>query len=208
MIATQALRFAYSPEKSFAFPDLHCADGQALLVLGQSGQGKTTLLHLLALLLTPQSGHIQVNGQETTTLHGAEAAAFRAANIGLVYQRPHFVRALSVLDNLLLPNYLAHRPADAAKARQLAETLGFAGLLSRKTHELSLGEQQRVGIARALMNDARLLLADEPTSSLDDVNCERVVSLLRAQAERIGASLVVVTHDARLKEQFGHRLTL
>ena len=208
MIATDALRFAYSPEKTFAFPDLHCADGQALLILGQSGQGKTTLLHLLALLLQPQGGRIVVNGQETGRLQGAEAAAFRAANIGLVYQRPHFVRALSVLDNLLLPNYLAHRPTNAAKARYLAETLGFAGLLHQKTHALSLGEQQRVGIARALMNDARLLLADEPTSSLDDVNCQRVVTLLRSQAESVGASLVVVTHDARLKNQFSRQIVL
>ncbi len=208
MLETRNLTFAYNAQKQFSFPDVACADDETLLILGQSGRGKTTLLHLLALLLTPQSGQVVVNGTELSRLAVAEAVAFRAKNIGLVYQRPHFVHALNVLDNLILANYLAGLKPDPTRARQLAERLGFADHLPKKTTQLSLGEQQRVGIARALMNRARVLLADEPTSNLDDENCERVVTLLTEQAHDVGASLVIVTHDQRLKERVGNQVSL
>lgn len=208
MIETRSLTFSYNPQKRFAFPDVACADNETLLILGRSGRGKTTLLHLLALLLTPEAGRVVVNGTELSRLAVADTVAFRAKNIGLVYQRPHFVHALSVLDNLILANYLAGLKPDRARARQLAERLGFAEHLTKKTTQLSLGEQQRVGIARALMNRARVLLADEPTSNLDDDNCERVITLLTEQAHDVGASLVIVTHDQRLKERVGRQISL
>ncbi|MBC7893523.1 MAG: ATP-binding cassette domain-containing protein, partial [Sphingobacteriaceae bacterium] len=134
--------------------------------------------------------------------------AFRAQNVGIVYQRPHFVHSLSVLDNLVLANYLAGLKPDATRARQLAERLGFSEHLPKKTTELSLGEQQRVGIARALMNRARVLLADEPTSNLDDDNCDRVVDLLTQQAHEAQASLVIVTHDQRLKDRVKKQISI
>ncbi len=206
MFASQDLTFAYSPQKTFAFPDLRCAGGDALLILGQSGSGKTTLLHLLALLLQPQSGEIRLDGQSWRQLSPAATARVRAQRLGIIYQRAHFVRSLDVLDNILIANYLADKKQDKAKA--LAETLGFAALLSQKNHQLSQGEQQRVSIARALMNDPAVILADEPTASLDDGNCRRVVKLLREQSQAIGASLVVVTHDQRLKAEFPNRIVL
>lgn len=208
MLSTHQLTFAYGPQKSFRFPDVRCADDETLLILGRSGKGKTTLLHLLALLLRPTGGDVVVNGTEIQNLTPAEAARFRAQHIGIVYQRPHFVRALNVLDNLLLANYLAGLKPDGTRARTLAERLGFADHLTKKTTQLSLGEQQRVGIARALMNRATVLLADEPTSNLDDENCQRVTDLLRTQAHDIGASLIVVTHDQRLKDQFANQMQL
>lgn len=208
MIASQNLRFSYSPSKSFSFPDIHCNDRETLLILGQSGKGKTTLLHLLALLLKPDSGDIAVNGSSVVGLAASQLTDIRAKKIGIIYQRAHFVSALSVLDNILMPNYLSGKKQDKEKASYLSEQLGFADHLSKKTNQLSQGEQQRVSIARALMNDPNVILADEPTSSLDDENCQKVIGLLKEQSSIIGASLVVVTHDQRLKNEFSNQVFL
>jgi len=208
MIASQDLRFSYSATKSFSFPDIHCNDSETLLILGQSGKGKTTLLHLLALLLQPDSGKISLNESSVEQLNASQLADIRAKKIGIIYQRAHFVSALSVLDNILMPNYLSGRKEDKEKAAYLSEQLGFADHLAKKTNQLSQGEQQRVSIARALMNDPNVILADEPTSSLDDENCEKVIGLLKKQSSIISASLVVVTHDQRLKNEFSNRVFL
>lgn len=208
MIATQNLTFAYAADKQFAFPDFSCADRETMLILGKSGKGKTTFLHLMALLLKPTGGKIQINNQEISKLSVSSAADFRAKNVGIIYQKPHFVHALSVMDNLLLSNYLAGKNQAKDKAKHLAESLGFAEHLSKKTTQLSQGEQQRVSIARALMNSPSVILADEPTSSLDDDNCMKVIDLLKKQTQEIGASLVVVTHDQRLKDVVEKRIEL
>lgn len=208
MLATKQLTFDYGPAKQFTFPDLHCADREALLILGRSGTGKTTLLHLLALLLRPNGGSVTIGQTDLTQLSPARTAAFRAKHVGIIYQKPHFVSSLSVVDNLLLANYLASKPQQTQRARELAGQLGFADQLDKKTHQLSQGEQQRVSIARAVMNQPGVILADEPTSNLDDENTNRVVMLLRQQSEQIGASLIVVTHDQRLKDVFKNRVNL
>ncbi len=208
MLTTHSLTFSYSPTKNFQFPDITCANREALLILGQSGTGKTTLLHLLALLLTPSAGSVTINDTDLTMLSPAQTAAFRAANMGIVYQKPHFVSSLSVMDNLLLANYLANKKEAKDRAKQLATQLGFADQLSKRPNQMSQGEQQRASIARAVMNQPALILADEPTSSLDDENATRVIGLLRQQSEQIGASLVVVTHDQRLKDAFQNRVSL
>ncbi|KAA9355247.1 ABC transporter ATP-binding protein [Larkinella humicola] len=208
MLQSHQLTFSYAPTKRFAFPDIRCNDREAVLILGKSGTGKTTLLHLLALLLRPENGSVTIDQTDLTQLPPAKTATFRAAHVGIIYQKPHFVSALSVMDNLLLANYLAKNPQDKNRARELAAHLGFADHLSKKTHQMSQGEQQRVSIARAVMNKPGVILADEPTSSLDDVNCARVVALLREQSEQIGASLIVVTHDQRLKDEFSNQVIL
>ena len=208
MLVTNQLTFEYGPARQFAFPDVRCADREALLILGQSGTGKTTFLHLLALLLRPKSGAVKINETDLTKLSSAETAAFRARHVGIIYQKPHFVSSLSVGDNLLLANYLASKPQQSQRVRELAGQLGFGDQLSKKTHQLSQGEQQRVSIARAVMNHPDVILADEPTSNLDDENTNRVVTLLREQSEQIGASLIVVTHDQRLKDVFKNRVNL
>ncbi len=208
MLVTNQLTFEYGVAKQFAFPNLNCADREALLILGRSGTGKTTLLHLLALLLRPKTGSVTINQTDLTELSPAQTALFRAKYIGIIYQRPHFVSSLSVVDNLLLANYLANKPQQKQRARELAGQLGFSDQLAKRTHQLSQGEQQRVSIARAVMNQPDIILADEPTSNLDDENTNRVVTLLREQSEQIGASLIVVTHDQRLKDVFHNRLNL
>ncbi|WP_439555306.1 ABC transporter ATP-binding protein [Dyadobacter sp.] len=208
MITSHNLRFSYSPQKTFQFPDINCGDKETLLILGQSGKGKTTLLHLLAFLLRPESGEVSVGGRSISHLEAEQVALIRAKSIGIIYQRAHFVSALSVIDNLLLSNFLAEKPQDRKKAIFLANELGFAEHLNKKTAQLSQGEQQRVSIARALMNEPNVILADEPTSNLDDINCQRVIELLKMQSALIGASLVVVTHDQRLKDEFSNQVIL
>jgi lipoprotein-releasing system ATP-binding protein len=208
MLETKGLQYSYSALKKFTFPDIVCRDSESLLILGQSGRGKTTLLHLLALLLTPETGSIRIGSEEVTSLPPRSLAQLRANQIGIIYQKAHFVNALSVKANLLISNYLAEKKPDVARASYLAEQLGFAEHLGKKTFQLSQGEQQRVSIARALMNAPSVILADEPTSNLDDVNCDRVVRLLKEQSSQIGASLIVVTHDQRLKDTFKDRIIL
>ncbi|MFC0185368.1 putative ABC transport system ATP-binding protein [Pseudarcicella hirudinis] len=208
MISTENLTFQYSPSKKFQFPDFACADRETMLILGKSGKGKTTLLHLMALLLHPTGGKIQINNKEISELSVGDAARFRAQNVGIIYQKAHFVHSLSVMDNLLLVNYLSGQKQAVEKARHFAESLGFADHLKKKTTQLSQGEQQRVSIARALMNNPSVILADEPTSNLDDDNCLKVVDLLKNQTNEIGASLVVVTHDQRLKDVFEKQIQL
>lgn len=208
MLTCHNLTFAYNNQKQFSFPSFSCASGDTLLILGNSGTGKTTLLHLLALLLTPKSGSIQIENQEFAKLNSQEAARMRARLLGIIYQKSHFVSSLNVLDNLLLANFLADKTMAKEQAEKLAKGLGFYDLLDKKTSLLSGGEQQRVSIARALMNNPEVILADEPTSNLDDDNCEKVINLLENQSKNIGASLVIVTHDQRLKDKFNNKIIL
>lgn len=208
MLETHSLEFHYGESARFVFPDVRCASGDTLLILGNSGSGKTTFLNLMALLLPPARGGLRINGTSTTGLPLSELPGFRARNIGLVFQKPYFVNALNVRDNLLMANYFAGNPPDKVRVGHLAESLGFSALLDKRVTELSGGEQQRVGIARALMNSAKLILADEPTSALDDLNCGKVADLLESQAKENGAALVIVTHDQRLKSRFPSQITL
>lgn len=208
MLQTDSLKFSYPKGQIFSFPDISCNAKETLLILGNSGSGKTTFLNLLALLLSPTSGSLSLNDNPTTTLSEKQTTDFRAKNIGIVFQKPYFVNALNVFENLLLANYLGNNALDKGKAADLAKSLGFEHLLHKKVQELSGGEQQRVCIARALMNNPKVILADEPTSALDDQNCEKVADLLEKQSKLIGAALIVVTHDHRLKSRFNNQISL
>ena len=208
MLATQSLRYAYPGAAPMTFPDMACEKGAHLLILGQSGKGKTTLLHLIAGLLSPQAGHVYIDQCDITRLSTRELDRFRGRHIGLVFQRAHFLGALSVGENLLLARRLAGLAAHAAQARELLDRLGIADKYHQKPHHLSQGEQQRAAIARALINEPRIILADEPSSSLDDHHCQAVVDLLASGAADTGASLVIVTHDQRLKDRFAHQVSL
>lgn len=208
MIQTKGLGYEYANGAPFIFPDIQLQKGEALLILGQSGVGKTTFLHLLGLLLKPTKGNIFINNEEVTRLKSSELTHFRSQNLGIIFQKPHFVASLSVKENLLLANYLSGKNEDESRMTNLATTLGFLEHIHKKTSQLSLGEQQRVAIARALMNNPAVILADEPTSSLDDENCQNVIDLLQKQSEKIGASLIIVTHDQRLKNVFANQIFL
>jgi ABC-type lipoprotein export system ATPase subunit len=208
MLVTENLKYHYKSGKSIAFPDLKISNGDSCLILGQSGVGKTTLLHLLALLLRPKEGHVFIENENTTALSAKSLVSFRAKYIGTVYQQPHFVNALTAKENILLSSYFSESKLDPNYLERLANSLNISELLNKKVTNLSLGEQQRVSIARALINSPKLILADEPTSSLDDKNCESVINLLKEQAKIIGAGLIIVTHDQRLKTVFDNQITL
>lgn len=208
MLQTDSLKFSYHKGQTFGFPNISCQAEETLLILGNSGTGKTTFLNLIALLLRPSSGELLINNTASSNLSEKQITDFRAQNIGIVFQKPFFVNALNVSENLLLANYLGNNALDKSKAAELAKSLGFEHLLSKKVQELSGGEQQRVCIARALMNTPKVILADEPTSALDDENCEKVADLLEKQSKLIGAALIIVTHDHRLKSRFNNQITL
>lgn len=208
MIQTKQLTFQYNSQQKFAFPDLHCEQGSHWLILGQSGCGKTTLLHLLGGLMPPTGGKILIENQDLTHLQGKQLDQFRGQNIGVIFQQSHLIKALTVEDNLLTAQYLAGTPQDRVKVKGLLERLNLGHKLRAKPQNLSLGEQQRVAIARALVNDPVLILADEPTSSLDDDNCREVVNLLLEQSQAYNATLLIVTHDNRLKELFKQQILL
>jgi lipoprotein-releasing system ATP-binding protein len=208
MIQTESLTFAYTGNTTMNFPNVSIKKAETLLILGKSGVGKTTFLHLLALLLKPDTGQIFINNTDANKLKGDELASFRSKSIGLIFQKPHFVSSLTVKENLLLTNYLANAPLNESFLKELSQSLGIEQLLHKKTNQLSLGEQQRVAIARAMMNNPSVIFADEPSSSLDDENCKIVIDLLQNQAKKIGASLIIVTHDQRLKNVFPNQISL
>ncbi len=208
MINTEDLAFSYSKEVSFQFPDIKLDAGQELLLLGQSGVGKTTLLHILGGLLPPTSGIISINNTHLSTLSKSAQDDFRAKHIGIIFQKNHFVHALNVQENIDLVQSIAGQKVDPRWRDHLLETLGLSHRAKAKIKSLSEGEKQRVSIIRALINRPTLLLADEPTSALDDENCDRVVNLLRKQTDEINASLIVVTHDTRLKAILPNQIIL
>ena len=208
MLATKNLKYTYNGSTALSFPDIECKKGERWLLIGQSGTGKTTLLHLLGGLRTAKEGDVIVNGTSLKGLGQAALDRFRGQNIGIVFQKTHFVRALTVEENLLLAQSLAGQAMDKDRIRLLLDRLNVGHKLKSKPDQLSIGEQQRVAIARALVNKPAVILADEPTSALDDVNCNEVVELLEQQAAEENATLLIVTHDGRLKEKFENQITL
>lgn len=208
MIQTQNIAFSYSEKVSFVFPNIQTENGETLLITGGSGKGKTTLLHLLGGLLRPKSGTISIGETEISKLSEKKLDQFRGKNIGLVLQQSHFVEAFSVLENVVLASWLATGKKAEEKAKSLLKQLDLEDQMHKLTSQLSIGQQQRVSIARALINEPKLLLADEPTSSLDDENAFKVADLLSNLSKEYKASLIIVTHDQRLKDRFSNQISL
>ncbi|MBX7050979.1 MAG: ATP-binding cassette domain-containing protein [Flavobacteriales bacterium] len=208
MLQTTGLQFKYDQGPSFHFPDIRCGKGEHLLILGESGRGKTTLLHLLAGLLKPTSGEVNILGQNTSGLSDRNMDQFRGKNIGIIFQTAYFVESLKVIDNLILPNYLTGVKIDRTKAKNALGRLNLESKINNMPANLSIGEQQRVSIARAIINEPAVILADEPTSALDDKNAQEVIALLEEQAALYGSALIIVTHDKRLKDRFTKQISL
>ena len=174
--------------------------GALTLVMGPSGSGKTTLLSMVGGLLAPTQGEVEVDGTRLATLTPSALSAFRLRRVGFVFQQSRLLDALTTLENIELPLMLAgvSRPASGERARTLASRVGLTTRLDARATTLSGGEQQRAAIARALANEPPVLLADEPTGSLDSQAGQRVIGLLHKVA-RGGVAVLVVTHDARLE---------
>lgn len=208
MLKTERLSFSYNSSHIFTFPDILLQQGEDLLILGDSGVGKTTLIQILSGLLSPQSGFVEMNGTRFQNLSSKSLDQFRGSQIGMVFQKSHFVRNLSILDNLLLSLYLSNKLQDKKRAINLLQEIGLSDKLNNMPDELSQGEQQRAAIATALIKKPDLILADEPTSSLDDNNCQKIITLLKDQASLTNAKLIIITHDQRLKDQFNTSIEL
>lgn len=188
--------------------DIGLDERQLTVISGHSGSGKSTLLTMLAGILTPTAGHVRVEGTDLYSLRDEERSRLRNARIGLVPQGNTALRALSVLDNVLLPSILyATDEAPAGRARELLDAVGLTDLADAKPTELSGGELRRMAIARALLMEPSIVLADEPTAGLDSANATAVLTLLR-DAANAGAAVLVVSHEADARHFADHGYTM
>ena len=207
MLEIRDLRHEYSGNPVLSIREWSVPQGEASLVIGPSGSGKSTLLAIVSGLIAPTSGRVSVAGRDLAALAPAQRDRFRARHVGLVLQTLHLIGVLSVRDNLRLAQRLAGLQ-DSGLIESALQALGIEALAARKASQLSVGEAQRVAIARAVVNRPPLILADEPTAALDDANCEKALALLADQAATCGATLVVATHDQRVKSHFKRVLEL
>ena len=208
LVSLRDVQAAYAGKIVLALDQLDVAPGAHTLVLGPSGCGKTTLLNVIAGVISPLAGSVVVEGKSIAQMSGSQRDQFRGQRIGLVMQRLHLIGALTVAANLELAQTLAGLAKDRARIDGVLAALDIAGKHDRRPRTLSQGEAQRVAIARAVINRPALILADEPTAALDDDNANAALDLLFAQASEHGATLIVATHDARIKSRFAHVLQL
>ena len=208
MLKTSEIRHSYKVTQRFTFPEIKCEESSSLMILGKSGVGKTTLLHILGGMFKPLSGDVSINGTSIYTLRGNNLDTFRGQNIGIVFQKPHFVQSLTAEENLMLAQKMAGNSVSTNTVHELLQQLNLDHKAKALSYKMSQGEQQRLSIARAIINKPGLILADEPTSALDDENCKKVVELLEDQSEQLKAALVIVTHDKRLKQYFKNHIEL
>lgn len=190
--------------------DLEIGRGEWLSLVGRSGSGKTTLLHLLGTLDRPNQGEIHLDGEDLCRLPGRRLATLRRRKIGFIFQSYHLFPELSAWENALLPALYAGNDRDGAarRARQMLEDFGLGDRLHHRPRELSGGEQQRVAIARSLINSPAILLADEPTGNLDATATAEIFALLKTLKERENLTIVMVTHDQNLAARTDRRVML
>ncbi|MBL0121462.1 MAG: ATP-binding cassette domain-containing protein [Betaproteobacteria bacterium] len=208
MVEITGLRAGYDGRAVLVLDHFLVAAGQHTLVLGPSGSGKTTLLNIVSGIALPMAGEIRVNGASLNGLTASDRDHFRGGHIGFVMQRLHLISALTVEANLQLAQKLAGIPVDDKRIHAILDTLGIGDKRHAWPRQLSQGEAQRVAISRAVMNRPALILADEPTAALDDANCAAAINLLFNQAVEHGATLLVATHDQRIKSRFTQVLEL
>lgn len=198
----------YNADTVIHLPDLHMEQGEQRLLIGPSGCGKSTLLHILAGILKPSEGTLSVCGTDLYALSEAERDTFRGRRIGLIFQQMHLIDSISVLENIVLAGLMAGLPRDRSRAEELCRRLEIHEKLHAAPDTLSQGQKQRVSIARAVMNRPAVILADEPTSSLDDERAAQVIGILKEQAAAVNATLVISTHDHRLTDHIQNRTQL
>ena len=208
ILDVEALTFQYDAHAVVDLERLQLGAKKSLAIIGPSGCGKTTLLHLLAGLLKPASGEIRILGRDITNMGGTELDRFRGQHMGMVFQRLYLLPALTVRENIHLAHRLARKPRASAWTDALLQRLELDKLADRKPRDLSQGQAQRVAIARALVHGPALVLADEPTSALDDDRAQQALSLLKETTAALNASLIVVTHDSRIRGQLDQEFAM
>jgi putative ABC transport system ATP-binding protein len=180
--------------------------GELLCVVGPSGSGKSTLFHILGGLTPPTSGQVLIDGRDLSRLSDAERTELRKRMVGFVFQKYNLLPTLSAADNIAIARYIAGKSlTEDPKFREVLELLGIGHRLNHKPRALSGGEQQRVAIARAIVNHPAILLADEPTGNLDSKNSGAVLGVLRDLNERLGQTVLMITHDLHVAT-YGHRI--
>lgn len=187
---------------------LHIRQGDFVSVTGTSGSGKSTLLHLLSGLESPTAGQIFYDGKDIYSLTDRELSAFRRRSIGFVFQQFHLLPVLTARENILMPLLLDKRQPEEARLEELSQMLGIGERLTHLPHELSGGQRQRVAIARALIAGPDVIFADEPTGNLDSRSGGEVMELLRTVREKMGKTLIVITHDRGIAEMADRRLCI
>lgn len=208
MLQTQKLTFQYSRQDAIFYPDINCSQNESMLILGESGVGKSTLLHMLGGLMKPTAGEVLINDQNIYNLSTSELDKFRGQHIGIVFQQAHFIEALTVEENLMLCRKLAGLDKGKARIENVLHRLGIPHKSKVKPKNLSKGEQQRLSIARAIISEPLILLADEPSSALDDKNCVNLIELLKEQVAEDNCALIIVTHDHRITDEFENKVFL
>ena len=188
--------------------DLTVAPGDFISIIGPSGSGKSTLLHLLSGLDHPTSGSLTYDGQEIYTLADKELSAFRRRQMGFIFQQFNLLPVLTARENILMPLLLDKKQPDEGYLSQLAELLGIRNRLDHLPYELSGGQQQRVAIARSLIAQPEVIFADEPTGNLDSKSGGEVMDMLKSIRDRMGKTLVIITHDNRIAAMADRRLTI
>jgi lipoprotein-releasing system ATP-binding protein len=190
--------------------DLTIQDGEIISIVGPSGAGKTTLLQIIGTLSKPDGGTITFNGTNISTLKERHLSDFRNKQIGFVFQFHHLLPEFTALENVCIPAFIAKKQKNEAedKAKEILSFLKLSGRLNHKPNELSGGEQQRVAVARALINDPAVILADEPSGNLDTKNKEELHNLFFSLRDKYNPSIVIVTHDNELADKADRKLTL
>lgn len=200
MIEVDSLHKSYGSLEVLKGVSISVRKGELVCIVGASGAGKTTLLQILGTLSSPDSGHVKIDGITTDRLNDKELSDFRNRRIGFVFQFHHLLPEFTAFENVCIPGYIGHRDRNEVErqARELLEMLGMSPRASHKPAELSGGEQQRVAIARALINSPAVLLADEPSGNLDTKNREEIHRLFFELRDKLGQTVVIVTHDENL----------
>lgn len=208
MLEIRSLSHQYKAATKLSFPDWNIRKGEQWLLLGESGSGKTTLLHMLTGIKKPTSGEVFINQTDLYKLSNRALDQFRGIHIGLVFQQPHLIRSLTVKENLTIAQHFAGLKKDPGRIDEVLTELDIIQKINSYPGELSQGQLQRASIARAVLNRPSLLIADEPTSSLDNKNAKAVINLLLKLSVAGGSTLIVSTHDERVKEAFSKEYRL
>ena len=206
LIRTNNLSVKYG-DVDIKFPNINLDYGGQLLIIGKSGSGKTSLLSILGGLLAPETGNVLVNDTDLFSLPNNKRDNFRGQQIGFVFQTPHFIKSLCVNDNLKFSQYMSSK-VNQPKINMFLKKVDLNHLKNASIQNLSEGEKQRISIIRALVNQPSIIFADEPTSALDDNSCYNVVDLLTNLSQENNTTLVIVTHDKRIKDKFPNQINL
>ncbi len=202
VLEVEDITMGYEGKPVINLDKLSLKKGGQCLITGASGGGKTTLLYAISGIMPVFSGKIIINGTDITKLSEAQRDHFRGQNIGVIFQTLHLMNSLTVMENLMLASFAANIKQKSIWAEHLLGLLGIAEIKDVLPHKISQGQAQRVAIARAVLHSPPLIIADEPTSSLDDKSCESVISIIKEVAEETGAALLIATHDSRVKAHF------